>query len=237
MRCPYCGGFNQDTAAFCRSCGRDLNGPLLRTPANKQPVPQPPRPTRPASPPQRPPYAAPKSPSPVAPVQTPPAPKNALAPSATRPRPVSTPAAPPTPIAPTTPEPEPPAPFPPHTVEQLRSLEPGALNYTLLSDDENVGRKRIVRVAYAPCANWQQLATLYKVLQECKEDRAKKFDTVIIQGVTTAYADDLYSFNNGQLTFDRGVRLGSEVLNRYQLETGNGFAGDALRIVLTEVVK
>jgi hypothetical protein len=121
-------------------------------------------------------------------------------------------------------------------VEQLRALEPGALNYTLVSDDENVGRKRIVRVAYAPCANWQQLATLYKVLLECKEDRAKKFDTVIIQGVTGANAD-LYSFNNGQLIFDRSVRLGSEILNRYQLETGNGFAGDALRVVLTEVVK
>jgi hypothetical protein len=121
-------------------------------------------------------------------------------------------------------------------VEQLRALEQGALNYKLVSDDENVGRKRILRVAYAPCAAWQQLATLYKVLQECKGDHAKKFDTVIIQGVTGTNAD-LYSFNNGQLTFDRGVRLGSEILNRYQLETGNGFAGDALRIVLTEVVK
>lgn len=236
MRCPYCGGFNQDTAAFCRSCGRDLNGPPLRIPANKQPVPQSSRPTRPAPPPQqRPPYPAPKSPYPAAPVQTPPASQKVPAPSATRPRPLPTPAAPPTPVA--LAAPEPPAPFPPRTVEQLRALEPGALNYTLVSDDENVGRKRIVRIAYAPCANWQQLATLYKVLQECKEDRAKKFDTVIIRGVTGVNADDLYSFNNGQLIFDRGVRLGSEILNRYQLETGNGFAGDALRIVLTEVVK
>jgi len=122
-------------------------------------------------------------------------------------------------------------------VEQWRTLEQGALNYTLVSDDENVGRKRIVRVTYARCANWQQLATLYKVLHECKDDHAKKFDTVIIQGVTDVNADDLYSFNNGQLIFDRGVRLGSDVLDRYQLETGNGFAGDALRIVLTEIAK
>jgi hypothetical protein len=121
-------------------------------------------------------------------------------------------------------------------VEQLRALEQGALNYTLVSDDENVGRKRIVRVAYPPCSGWQQLATLYKVLNECKEDRARKFDTVIIQGMTDA-SSSLYNFENGQLIFDRNVRLGSEVLNRYQLETGNGFAGDAIRVVLTEVAK
>ena len=184
MRCSYCGGFNQDTAAFCRSCGRDLNGPSLRTPVNKQPVPQPPRPTRSAPPPpQRPPYPTPKSSYPVAPGQAPPAPY------ATRQRPVATPAPPLAPVAP--PEPEPPAPFPPRTVEQLQALEQGTMNYTLVSDDENVGRKRIVRVVYAPCAGWQQLATLYKVLRECKEDHAKKFDTVIIQGMTDANADDL----------------------------------------------
>jgi hypothetical protein len=224
MRCPYCGSFNQDTAAFCRSCGRDLSGPPLRTPANRQAVPQPPRPTRSAPPlPQRPPYPAPASSSPVK-VQAPP----------TRQRPTSTSATPSAPVAPI--EPEPPAPFPPRTVEQLRALEQGALNYTLVSDDENVGRKRVVRVAYAPCAGWQQLATLYKVLNEYKEHQTRKFDTVIVQGVTDAN-DDLYSFNNGQLIFDRGVRLGSEVLNRYQLETGNGFAGDAMRIVLTEALK
>jgi hypothetical protein len=239
MRCPYCGGFNQDTTTFCRSCGRDLSGPVLRTPVNKQPVPQPPRATRSAPPPpQRPPYPAPKSPYPVAPVQAssqPSTPQNVPGPYATRQRPMPTPTIPSAPVTPT--EPEPPAPFPPRTVEQLRALEQGALNYTLVSDDENVGRKRIIRVAYAPCASWQQLATLYKVLNECKDDHAKKFDTVIIQGVTDVNADDLYSFNHGQLIFDRGVRLGSEVLNRYQLETGNGFAGDALRVVLTEVVK
>jgi hypothetical protein len=234
MRCPYCGGFNQDNVPFCRSCGRDLNGPPSRIPANKQPVSQPPRPARPVSPPpQRPAYPAPKSPYPVTPVQAPPAPKNVPGSYTTRRQTVSTPSAPPTPVAPT--EPEPPAPFPPRTVEQLRALEQGALNYTLVSDDENVGRKRIVRVAYPPCAGWQQLATLYKVLHECKEDRTKKFDTVIVQGVTDANVD-LYNFNNGQLIFDRGVRLGSEILNRYQLETGNGFAGDAMRLVLTEVV-
>lgn len=227
MRCSYCGGFNQDTAAFCRSCGRDLTA----LPANKQPMSQPPRSTRSVPPPpQRPAYPAPKLPYPAKPVQASPAPKNAPVPSATRQRAESIPAVPSAPAAP-----EPPAPFPPRTVEQLCALEQGALNYTLVSDDENVGRKRIVRIAYPSCAGWQQLATLYKVLSECKEDRARKFDTVIIQGVTDANAD-LYSFNNGQLIFDQRVRLGSEILNRYQLETGNGFAGDAMRLVLTEVV-
>lgn len=231
MRCPYCGGFNQDTAAFCRSCGRDFKGPPIRTSGNKAPVPQSPRPTRSVPPTPPPP---PRPAYPAAPVQAPPAPQNASGPYTKRQRPASTPATPSAPVAP--PEPEPPAPFPPRTVEQLRALEQGALNYTLVSDDENVGRKRIVRVAYARCTGWQQLATLYKVLNECKEDRAKKFDTVVVQGVTDADAD-LYSFDNGQIIFDRGVRLGSEILDRYQLETGNGFAGDALRIVLTEIVK
>ncbi len=105
-----------------------------------------------------------------------------------------------------------------------------------MSDDEQVGHKRIMRVAYAYCPGWQQLATLYKVLLECRKDANKQFDTVIVQGIMDASAN-VYSFNNGQIVFDRNVRLGSEILNRYQLETGNGFAGDAIRVVLTEVVK
>ncbi|MBA2284806.1 MAG: hypothetical protein H0W02_04940, partial [Ktedonobacteraceae bacterium] len=43
-----------------------------------------------------------------------------------------------------------------------------------------------------------------------------------------------YSFTNGELTFDRDVRLGSQITNRYVIETGNGFESDSVRIVLTE---
>lgn len=124
-------------------------------------------------------------------------------------------------------------PFPPRTAAQLQTLAQGALTYSLLSDDESVGSKRIVRVSYPRCAAWQQVATLFKVWQECREDRAKQFNTVIVQGVMNG-ADDLYSFNNGQLVYDRNVRLGSQLLNRFQIETGNGFAADSIRIVLTE---
>jgi hypothetical protein len=86
------------------------------------------------------------------------------------------------------------------------------------------------------CPAWQQVATLYKVLQECKEDRASKFDTVIVQGFFDSN-ESLYNFTNGQITYDRGVRLGSQTLNRYQIETGNGFSSDSIRVVLSEAVR
>ncbi len=44
----------------------------------------------------------------------------------------------------------------------------------------------------------------------------------------------VYAFTNGQLVFDHGVRLGGLIVNRYQIETGNGFEIDSVRIVLTE---
>ena len=62
------------------------------------------------------------------------------------------------------------------------------------------------------------------------EDR---FDTIIIQGVLEQDTQ-VYAFTNGQLVFDRGVRLGGLIVNRYQIETGNGFETDSVRIVLTE---
>jgi hypothetical protein len=36
------------------------------------------------------------------------------------------------------------------------------------------------------------------------------------------------------LIYDRAVRLGGQTNNRYQIETGNGFEVDSVRIVLSE---
>jgi len=130
----------------------------------------------------------------------------------------------------TPPAPEPPAPFPPRTMEQLQALEQGALNYTVVSDTASDGRKKIVRITYARCVPWQQVATL---LQACKEHQEERFDTTIVQGVP-AQDPNSYSFTNGQLVFDRNVRLGSLTTKRYQIETGNGYESDSVRIVLTE---
>jgi hypothetical protein len=147
------------------------------------------------------------------------------------------PVAPPQPVTPAvTAPPEPSVPFPPQTVANLQALIDSALTYSLLSDDEIYGHKRVVRVGYRMCPAWQQVATLYKVLQECKEDRASKFDTVIVQGFFDSN-ESLYNFTNGQITYDRGVRLGSQTLNRYQIETGNGFSSDSIRVVLSEAVR
>ncbi len=229
MRCPYCESVNQTTATFCRSCGRELKRPLQPPVAHKEPAQQAPRSTRPdLPPPRRLPYPAPAL-SASGRTQVP---SVAPAPRQRPPAPSVTPSVTPS-VAPVA---EPPAPFPPQTLEQVRVLEQGALDYTLVSDDEQAGRKRIARVAYPPCAGWQQLATLFKALNAYKEQQGRQCTTIIIQGFTDAH-NDLYSFNNGQLIFDGGVRLGSDVLNRYQFETGNGFTGDAIRIVLTEVVK
>ena len=126
--------------------------------------------------------------------------------------------------------PEPPAPFPPRTLQQLLALESGALAYTIVQDTVGDGRKKIVRIAYPRCSAWQQAATLLKALKEVKAD---KFDSVIIQGVSERDAN-VYQFTQGQLCFDRNVRLGSQTLNRYLIETGNGYEADAVRIVLSE---
>ena len=209
MRCPYCGGFNPDTATFCRHCGRDLK------PVTYQP------PTR-----QQPPYSQPRQ---VPPSQGRPVPAVPQTPAQqsvrTRARQPDVPIVPPPP-----PAPEPPAPFPPRTMEQLRALEQGALPYTVVGSAIGDGRKKIVRIAYAKSIPWQQVATLLKAFKEQQEE---KFDTVIIQGFLDSDTA-AYSFTNGQLYFDRNVRLGSQTTNRYQIETGNGFESDSVRIVLTE---
>ncbi len=156
-----------------------------------------------------------------------PAPAQAPAqqPTRTRARQPEVPVAPPPP-----PAPEAPAPFPPRTMEQLQALEQGALTYTFVDSTIGDGRKKIVRIAYAKGVPWQQVATLLKAFKEQQEE---KFDTVIIQGFLDQDTS-LYSFTNGQLYFDRNVRLGGLTTNRYQIETGNGFESDSVRIVLTE---
>lgn len=92
------------------------------------------------------------------------------------------------------------------------------------------GKKKIVRIAYPRCAGWQQAATLFLALKEQQED---KFNTIIIQGVLPQQPD-VYAFTNGQLQFDRAVRLGGQIGNRCVVETENGFASDSVRFVLNE---
>jgi hypothetical protein len=234
MRCPYCGGLNSDQAQFCARCGRDMSvKPPVQTaaPRSRAPYPAPPQPSYPtprqpsqgqgyprpgvpqAPTPYTPPSQQPRQPAPahVPPRRTPEAQVNPL--------PTPAPAGP-----------EAPAPFPPRTMQQLKTLAQGALNYTVVHEEENVGRKKTVRILYQRCTPWQQVATLLKALQEQQSDT---FNTIIIQGLY-GKENSVYGFTNGQIQFDRNVRLGSQVMNRYQIETGNGFETDSVRIVLSE---
>jgi hypothetical protein len=208
MRCPYCGTINPDRAAFCVHCGRDLKPQPSNQPASYQQ-------SRQALPPQSP-YQQPRQ-----------------APATQRQRtPVASPQSAPVlkqPELPVVP-PEPPALFPPRTVAQLQALEQGALAYNVVDSTTDVGRKKIVRIVYPKGVPWQQVATLLKALKEQQEDR---FDTIIIQGVLQQDTQ-AYSFTNGQLVFDRNVLLGGNKTNRYQIDTGNGFEADSVRIVMTE---
>jgi len=117
-------------------------------------------------------------------------------------------------------------------MEQLLALEPGALAYTVTDTALVVNRKKIVSILYPKCAAWQQVATLLKAYKEQQDD---KFGTVIIQGYWQQKSD-IYVFTNGQLIVDRGVLLGSQKINRYQIETDNGFEVTSVRIVLSEPV-
>jgi hypothetical protein len=221
MRCPYCGGLNQDTSAYCRSCGRDLR----YAPRALQKAPTPP--TRPVPPQQLPGYQPSNAPYPVKAAQA--------APASAMKQPVSMAArtVQQSDSASVAPASQPPEEFPPRTMAQLETLQKLALDYSLVSDDESTGGKRIVRVLYKQCAPWQQIATLYTVLQKYQEDHAQRFNTVIVQGLTHPDAN-LYSFDNGQLIYDRNVRLGNQILHRLQIETDNGFTATAVRVVLTE---
>jgi hypothetical protein len=115
-------------------------------------------------------------------------------------------------------------------MEHLQALEQGALPFTVADSTTSGERKKIVRIVYAKCAAWQQVATLLKAFKEQQETR---FESIIIQGHLSQDLD-VFSFTNGQLAFDRDVRLGSQTMNRYQIETGNGFETDSVRIVLSE---
>ena len=207
MRCPYCGGLNRDQSTFCVNCGRDLTRQMPNTPnqqAQRSYAPAPNQSPRPANQQQAP--AAP--------------PANRRQPVAPVPVPIVTP-----------PAPEAPAPFPPRTMEHLNALLPsGVQSYTIVESSIGVGRRKLVRIAYQPCTGWQQVATLLKALQEQQEEQC---DTIIIQGVLPQQPD-VYAFTNGQLEFDRAVRLGGLTGNRYVIETGNGFASDSVRFVLNE---
>ena len=126
--------------------------------------------------------------------------------------------------------PEPPAPFPPRTLAQLQALVEGALAYTFVDEELGNGRKRTIRIVYPACSQWQQVATLFKVFHDQTSD---KYATLIIQGIVANTAVP-YNFNNGQLRFDRDTRLGSQLVDRYIIETGTSLEMDAQRIVLTK---
>ncbi len=225
MRCPYCGGINSDRTAYCIHCGRDLKPQPPYHPAPNQ---QPPfQQQRQGSPAQGRPTTMPQAPR-QQPQQTPATQRYrapVMPPESTQT--ITQPEAPVVPPAP--PPPEPPAPFPPRTLAQLQALEQGALAYNVVESTVGAGRKKIVRIVYPKGVPWQQVATLLKAFKEQQEER---FDTIIIQGVLEQ--DTLaYTFTNGQLVFDRKVRLGDLTTNRYQIETGNGFESDSIRIVLS----
>ncbi len=242
MRCPYCGGLNREQSTYCVSCGRAMqaappqyqqqapapsqaqwpgtqrtvNAPNQAAQRTYAPAPNPqarsqqsyaPTPQRPAAQPVQQQARASRH-QPAAPVQAP----------------VFVVPEPP-------PAPEPPAPFPPRTMEQLKALlASGAQPYTVIESSVADGKKKIARIAYANVTGWQQAATLLKALQEQQE---AQYNTIIIQGVLPQQ-QDVYAFTNGQLQFDRGVRLGGSTNNRYVIETGNGFASDSVRFVLNE---
>ncbi len=227
MRCPYCSGLNGERASFCAHCGRDLvpvqqarqqpgqtqqpqQSPFLPAPHSKPTIQGATRPSSLHQQPPQPPVVPRQPPG----VQSPPR------------MPVSIPQAPqPQQVI------EPPVHFPPRTMAQLRELETEAVPYTLVDDTIAAGRKKIVRIVYRRCAAWQQVATLLKAFHEQKQLEA--FDTILVQGVLEQDRTP-YAFTNGQLQFDRNVRLGSQTLNRYQIETGNGFESDSVRILLEE---
>jgi hypothetical protein len=245
MRCPYCGVVNKEGAAFCTHCGRDLTRPVQRQ------APVPPTPQQPMYPPsgrQRP-FPQGQAGQPTQRVSYPPTPTPntpslpAQRPGAQQVRPQAAVTPPPisytsantlnTPRPTTQPASEPPGPFPPKSIAQLHDLEASALPYVLIDNTTSYGRRKVVRIKYAHCNPWQQVATLTKALRE--HDDAK-LDTVIIQGFFNTIVDTYssYEYTNGQLLFNRNVRLGSQVLQRYQIETGNGFESNSLRIVLSE---
>jgi len=115
-------------------------------------------------------------------------------------------------------------------MEHLHALEAGALAYTVIDTTADGKRKKTARITYPKSVAWQQVATLLKAFKELQET---SFESIIIQG-HLPNDPGLYAFTNGQLIFDRDVLLGSQTMNRYQIETGNGLEIDSVRIVLSE---
>jgi hypothetical protein len=127
-------------------------------------------------------------------------------------------------------EPVPSVPFPPKTIKQLQALGKDGLEYKEISQEETFGKKKLVYIQFRQCTGWQQVATLLKALAAYDNT---KYNTVIIQGVYNQESST-HEYTNGQLIFDRNVRLGSQLQNRYQIETDNGYSTGAQRIVLSE---
>jgi hypothetical protein len=121
--------------------------------------------------------------------------------------------------------------FPPGTIAHLYSLQQGALPYQQADDIQYYARKKIVRIRYPYSAPWQQVATLMSAFTAFDDPT---YDTIIIQGIRDQFHDPIYDYTNGQLIFDRNVRLGSQLQKRYQIETDNGFSNRAQRIVIAE---
>ena len=77
------------------------------------------------------------------------------------------------------------------------------------------------------------LATGSDIAQGVERANGYDHETFVVQGVLPQDSD-VYGFTNGQITFDRHARLGSQTMARYLVETNDGFASDAVRVVLTE---
>ncbi|HEY3991955.1 MAG TPA: hypothetical protein VGM01_03640 [Ktedonobacteraceae bacterium] len=237
MRCPYCGGLNQEQAAFCVNCGRDLRRPLPNSQAQR-PVTQTQQPSYPARQPNQPAYREANTPvqpqrpgrAANAPTQSFQIPTSTAAPTSRRQPVAADRTATPLPRASSHPEPEPPGPFPPRTMAQLEALLIGSQAYTVIESHIENGKKKCLSITYPRCSNWQQTATLLKAQREQQE---QQYPTTLIRGVSLQQ-QDTYGFTNGQLQFDRDVRLGALVGNRYVIETGNGYSNDSLRFVINE---
>ncbi|HEX4714077.1 MAG TPA: hypothetical protein VH164_04025, partial [Ktedonobacteraceae bacterium] len=181
MRCPYCGGLNQERAAFCVNCGRDLaRGAMPARPGAASQAPY--QPARPGTAPQGRPvnappvYRAPNQqqqqpgypPVPPRPTSQPAQPQQAqTAAQVGRRQPApGRPTQAPAPVVVPPPAPEPPVPFPPRTVDQFNALLPsGAQQYTVVESSLGDGKRKLVRIAYTRCVGWQQAATLLKALK------------------------------------------------------------------------
>jgi len=70
-------------------------------------------------------------------------------------------------------------------------------------------------------------------VKRLQEYRSDKFDTIIIQG-NQSETKDVYHYTNGQLVFDRQVRLGSDMLNPLPDRYWQRLDISSVRIVLSE---